>query len=134
MKTCIKCGLYLPLSGFYRAAHMKDGHTNKCRDCSKADARQWRRDNAQRARAYDKARPTRATAEGRKRYREANRERYKAHNAVSNAVRDGRLDKAPCVICGSEQVHGHHDNYARPLDVVWLCAVHHAERHREAIA
>lgn len=64
-----------------------------------------------------------------RRYRIENEEKYKAHRAVNNAVRDKRLQKAACVICGDEPVHGHHDNYERPLDVVWLCPAHHKERH-----
>jgi len=64
-----------------------------------------------------------------RRYRAENPEKYKAHCIVNNAVRDGKLNKALCVICGEEKAHGHHDNYAKPLDVVWLCAAHHKERH-----
>lgn len=53
---------------------------------------------------------------------------YKAQNAVNNAIRDGRLHKAPC-ICGSTNVHAHHDDYNKPLEVRWLCPIHHKEWH-----
>lgn len=54
-----------------------------------------------------------------------------AHKKVSYAIEHGRLERAPCMICGDERrVQAHHDNYARPLDVVWLCQRHHLERHR----
>jgi len=50
---------------------------------------------------------------------------------VYSAVRR-KLKKQPCVICGEHQrVHAHHENYSRPLEVVWLCQSHHAERHVE---
>jgi hypothetical protein len=42
----------------------------------------------------------------------------------------GRLKKLPCEVCGNPKSDGHHDDYAKPLDVKWLCRKHHAERHR----
>lgn len=57
-------------------------------------------------------------------------EAYKAQTAVNNAVRDGRLLKEPCAICGTEKhVHGHHRDYSRPLDVIWMCARCHHRVH-----
>jgi ribosomal protein S27AE len=54
-------------------------------------------------------------------------ERYRAHNAANNAIRDGKMKREPCQRCGSKAfVHKHHDDYAKPLDVVWLCARCHA--------
>jgi hypothetical protein len=63
-------------------------------------------------------------------YRAQNPEKYKARCAVNNAVRDGRLEKLPCEVCGSTNlVHGHHSDYSNPLDVQWLCPKHHALVH-----
>ena len=72
-------------------------------------------------------------------YREAHPERYAAHNALNNALRDGRIKRGRCAACGtSEDVHGHHEDYARPLDVTWLCAschrLYHAGVAAEAVA
>jgi hypothetical protein len=39
--------------------------------------------------------------------------------------RRGKLVPLPCEVCGSTEVEMHHPNYARPLDVVWLCKKHH---------
>ena len=33
------------------------------------------------------------------------------------------------MVCGRENAVGHHPDYAKPLDVIWLCKIHHRERH-----
>ena len=67
------------------------------------------------------------------RYRRRQRERWPkrdaARAAVTRAVATGELVPEPCETCGSLAVHAHHDDYARPLDVRWLCVKHHRERH-----
>ena len=70
--------------------------------------------------------------EGKRRWQRANREKRAAHKAVEYAVLRGDLKRQPCVRCGSEdRVVAHHDDYSRPLDVMWLCWPCHVERHRE---
>lgn len=64
-----------------------------------------------------------------KRWREDNPLAYRAQTAVSNAVRDGRLFKEPCSFCGDENVHGHHKDYSKPLEVIWLCPKCHHRLH-----
>lgn len=65
-------------------------------------------------------------------WKAANRTKYLAHKAVEYAVVKGALAKRPCERCGAtDLVHAHHDDYARRLDVMWLCPTHHRERHQE---
>lgn len=64
--------------------------------------------------------------------RERNRDRLKANarGSVHRAIARGELVRGSCEGCGStENVHGHHDDYAKPLDVCWLCPVCHAAVH-----
>lgn len=62
-------------------------------------------------------------------------EKLRAQTAVQNAIRDGLLAKLPCVRCSSTiRVHGHHEDYSKPLSVIWFCPRHHAERHREILS
>lgn len=49
---------------------------------------------------------------------------YKVHNAI----RDGHMVRGNCEVCG-ELAQGHHDDYSKPLEVRWLCRVHHVEHH-----
>lgn len=52
----------------------------------------------------------------------------------AEAVRDGRLTKKPCEVCGTEEkVEAHHEDYSKPLDVMWLCFKHHRERHGQEV-
>lgn len=41
----------------------------------------------------------------------------------------GGYTKQPCDVCGSQQAEKHHEDYDRPLDVVWLCRSHHLDLH-----
>lgn len=61
-------------------------------------------------------------------------EKRRAHEAVRQALLKGILVKGVCQDCGSaDHVDAHHDNYARPLEVTWLCRRHHMARHRRKI-
>lgn len=133
MKTCFKCLQSLPLEAFYKHAAMGDGHLGKCKECTKADAKANRLENLEKIRAYDRMRasqPHRVAArlETVRAYVQRFPDRKKANTAVSNAVRDGRLQKLPCMVCGEKAV-AHHPDYDRPLDVVWLCQPHHKQAH-----
>lgn len=39
LKTCFKCGLEKKITSFYTHKQMKDGHLNKCSDCTKKDSK-----------------------------------------------------------------------------------------------
>ena len=55
-----------------------------------------------------------------------------AHSALRSALRRGLVQRLPCKVCGDKKSQGHHPNYNRPADVIWLCAKHHKEAHKEA--
>lgn len=57
-------------------------------------------------------------------------EKRKAHKAVEYAIKRGDLCRMACEVCGETKAHAHHDNYSKPLEVIWLCSTHHRERHR----
>lgn len=139
IKVCRQCRVGQPLSAFYEHAEMADGHLNICKECVKARVRKHRRENDH-VREYDL-----------RRHRENPRRREKAkvilnrwrrntpgadsaHCHVTRAIRDGRLTREPCVVCGTcNRLHAHHEDYAKPLDVIWLCVRHHRLHHAKAI-
>ncbi len=56
-----------------------------------------------------------------------------AHTYVRAAVFFGDLVKPDqCEDCGNvrKRIHAHHEDYDKPLDVVWLCTRCHGRRHR----
>lgn len=55
-----------------------------------------------------------------------------ARVAVRRALGRGDLIPTACSVCGSLTVEAHHDDYAKPLDVRWLCREHHREHHAKA--
>lgn len=138
-KKCFKCNAIKPLSDFYRHKMMADGHVNKCKECNKNDVRANRRDKIEYYRSYDAKRcrdqfRLACRYEYISEYRARNPDKYKAHCAVSNAVRDGKIVKPDvCPECNcktrSIEMHAHHTDYSKPLDVDWMCARCHATRH-----
>ena len=141
MKNCKACGEAKSLDDFYN-------RDNACKECRKAGVRANRKAKLEYYRAYDRARsmkPSRVAARkayahsergklreklGTKAWVKRNPEKRKAHIATGNAIRDGKLVRQPCEVCGTFPAEAHHDDYSKPLDVRWLCTKHHAEHHK----
>jgi hypothetical protein len=64
-------------------------------------------------------------------YQKKNPQKRAAHKALEKALRLGEIIRAPCIVCGNPRAEGHHEDYARQLDVTWLCRTHHLARHKE---
>ena len=133
-KTCFKCGQQKPRSEFYRHPRMADGLLGKCKECTRQDVLNNRTKRVERYRAYDRDRYRRsperkaAAIASFRAAQEANPHRLQAARVVGNAIRSGKLVPQPCFICGAK-AQAHHPDYSRPLDVVWLCVLHHRQAH-----
>lgn len=133
-KVCSKCGMLKPLSEFYKAPRMAGGYSNKCKFCMRQDVKKHYRQNEEYYREYEKKRGE--TPERRRqrtlacqRHRMKNPEKNKARQRVCDAKRRGKIVEQPCEVCGALNVHAHHEDYSKPLDVIWLCPKHHAWIH-----
>ena len=125
MKKCFKCKIDKELVDFYPHKQMKDGHLNKCRDCARMDSAaqlelnklnpDWVAKEKERVRL--------------KQLKLAGSKRTKIYERVKAAIVSGAVKQEPCAICGEEKTEGHHEDYDKPLDLVWLCKRHHADRH-----
>jgi hypothetical protein len=127
MKTCIQCNLEKDTKEFHKDSGRTDGHTSRCKHCACANTRAWNRKHRFRVhpkRPYD--------PEAKKRWASQNPEKVLAHNAVNHAIRDGLLIRGECELRGVDcrgRIEGHHDDYSLPLQVRWLCKMHHEQEH-----
>jgi hypothetical protein len=141
---CKVCNTYKKLDQFY-------ANDKTCKECRKLKVRENRAKKIEYYRQYDKQRfandprvkqrhkKYKDTQNGKdahnkasKRWVEKNIIKRAAHIIIGNAVRDGRLTPEPCEVCfDTHNVHAHHDDYAKPLEVRWLCAKHHKQWHDE---
>ncbi len=56
-------------------------------------------------------------------------EHDKVRSLVWAKIQSGELVKLPCTVCGEKDSQAHHEDYSKPLEVLWLCTVHHKEKH-----
>jgi len=68
-----------------------------------------------------------------RRYNAKYPEKQAARNAVKQALAKGTLKRLPCEVCGSISSEAHHEDYSKPLEVEWLCNLHHVERRGDAL-
>lgn len=135
-KECFKCKTVKPLAEFYKHSAMGDGHLNKCKECTKNDVNKHRSENLEKIRAYDRARGKiserlKSNTEITRAWRAEDKRRQAVHNAVSRAIRNGSLVRQPCVRCGAIKSLAHHEDYDKPLEIMWLCQPCHKQRHKE---
>jgi hypothetical protein len=134
VKKCFKCKKIKPIDQFYLHKRMADGHLNKCKKCFLDDCHKRYFDPVSRKRIieYEKKRarkPLRKLQqlEYQRKRRNSHKGKDNCRNKLNNALRDGRIKKAPCKKCGNIKVEGHHPDYRSPLKVIWLCRKHHLE-------
>lgn len=135
MKACSNCGVTKPAKDFQIRRASTDGRTASCRECLQArDKARYPNERIKRnawfRRYFATERGAKIVTKCKTRWIERNLIKRAAHVITGNAVRDGILSKGPCDVCGAKKVHAHHDNYAEPLKVRWLCPKHYAEFHR----
>ena len=149
MKQCRTCGEPKELSAYYVHSQMADGHLNICIECTKARINKERNEHLEKHRLRDATRYYESESRQKqchagsktesakllhrevcKRHDARYPEKYKARNMAANAIRDGKLVRGPCEVCG-KKAQAHHDAYSTPLDVRWLCPKHHGLEHRK---
>ena len=137
-KKCFKCNIEKYIDEFYAHKKMADGYLGKCKECTKKDSLEHRNKNIERIRAYDRKRgrlPHRILLNKHraKWYRKHNPIEYAAHTLLSNAVRSGKVKKPKkCLRCDKKtMIHGHHEDYYKPLNVIWVCQVCHKQLHKD---
>lgn len=147
MKTCVKCKLTLQLDKFYKKIGNRDGVQNWCKTCDNKRHKKWRRNNPERTREMSKEQRERNPEKMRAFVREYarkhpevrrkavekwskfNKHKISAQRKLQYAVKVGKIKRKVC-FCG-KKAQAHHEDYTKPLDVMWLCNLHHKARHME---
>lgn len=137
-KPCMDCGVSKPHAEFYPHPSMAAGTLNRCKPCFRRAAQATRARNREYYLQFDRARYVRSKDQRVAILRSGvakHPERKRARMALQNAVRRGDVLKPEfCDDCGQQfaraAIHGHHEDYTRPLDVAWVCARCHGKRHR----
>lgn len=120
----------------------------KNRDKRLEQSRAWYERNLERARemSLKATKKYLSTENGRKKRNQStanwdkkNLEKRRAHDRAMYAVETGKLIRPnQCSKCGKEcKPHAHHEDYSKPLEVIWLCSLchfylhHKSKHHRE---
>ena len=59
--------------------------------------------------------------------------RNRTRKKSNDLVKQGRITRDTCVVCGEKEVLIHHEDYDNPFGVIWLCDLHHKEYHEGRI-
>lgn len=138
-KKCKKCGILKSVDEFYKHKDYKrhlDGIRSQCKLCTIKQVKKYywaNRDKCLReSKERDRKRPDLMCARV-KRYRNKYPERQRARKTLREKIRRGELQRGCCNICSQPNAEGHHSDYNKPDEVVWLCKLHHMRLHHEAI-
>lgn len=103
---CYYCNKYKLKSEFIKDSSRSCGMSSRCRECNKEYIKNY-------VKNYEK------------------RKKYLVRKSLQNAVISGKVRKECCEICGNAESQGHHFDYDKPFDVIWLCSAHHGLIHRK---
>ena len=67
-----------------------------------------------------------------KKWKDRNPLKVRVENLTRYAIKIGLLKRLPCEKCGNERSQAHHDDYTKPLAIIWLCRPHHLALHNKA--
>lgn len=64
---------------------------------------------------------------------EKHRERQRAREKLGGQVRSGKIPRPViCSMCEKKKrISGHHPDYSKPLEVIWVCVSCHADIHKK---
>ena len=149
-KYCSTCCTTKDEDEFYR--HKRDGRRSMCISCSKASRKEsapyfkeYRRRPEVRAkqRLYTKklrdsgywktAKERKRSSDNQKKLRKdpVQKLKHDARRYTNKMKRRGKTQQLPCAECGRFESQAHHEDYNRPLHIVWLCLECHTNLHNE---
>lgn len=146
-QTCNICKQSFPMTTeyFYNNPTSKKGIGMTCKPCyiERANERVKKIRLAggkeydrllKKVRRYTKKHHSKVYARETMRMKRATDPKYKAHEYARNVskwyyIRNGRLPRKSCEQCGKDNAQMHHEDYEKPLEVMWLCRTCHSRHH-----
>lgn len=135
VRTCKKCGETKPLEDFANNKSCKYGKEYRCKACVAQYLYEYKGKHHDRLLQRIRERGKEYQRENKEAQRDrlrAKRERWpekdRARVVVSMALAKGDLKPEPCILCG-QKAAAHHEDYNKPLEVIWLCPLHHNRLH-----
>ena len=102
--------------------------SERLREIARQRAKKWYRAHTEWAKANMKAwrekNKDKVNAKNREWRAKHKKERF-AHGQVMIAKRAHKLIPKVCCVCAEKKTVAHHEDYSKPLEVVWLCQHHH---------
>lgn len=113
VRKCFKCKRTLSLKKFKTNSCKSEGYGYICKRCHSEYYKKWYKEN------------------GRKR----NPKTQKAGLLLRKAIEENKIQKPDkCEICDiDDDIRGHHYNYNKPYDVIWICRKCHKQIHSEGL-
>lgn len=134
---CSKCEKWLTENYFYKDNRTPNKLKNQCKICHVKGTISTR--NADNARKINREFMRRARKSNPDKYKvrdaqasktRPKNEKTKARELLNHAVKSGKIIKPTnCSCCGKiRKVTGHHPDYSKPLEVIWLCYECHGNK------
>lgn len=153
-KYCYCCRICKPVQKFNKNKSKKDGLADECKNCKHIQDKKYYNKNKNRLKQYsndyyyahhDKClvackcysksiKGKEVHNRGSAKYIKNNPEKYAAHCKVYCALSTGELQKPKkCQVCNIKgYVEAHHEDYSKPLDIIWVCKKCHCIYHKRA--
>ena len=113
--------LYQGIHGERLASKRREWQRKRAHHFYETYLKPWHKKNKDRKAAYSL------------KYRTAYPDKVRAQTILNAAIRNHKVARPSiCEECGSgERIEGHHPDYSKPLEVVWLCHGCHNKRNRK---
>ena len=131
-KKCSKCKVVKKAECFNKHPRSKSGLQGMCKGCVReynATHKEVNQKAVEKYRHTEKGKTAKNKA--RQNWTDKNPKKANAASLAKYAIQKGLLIRKPCEVCEEVKVDAHHPDYDKPLDVMWLCRLHHVAWHNK---
>ena len=128
-RICTKCKRSLPYEMYSKNAARSLGLSPRCKDCQRIErlkSADWHKEYLRKRYAEDPEFRSRRALQA---HKADTPEKIIARRRVNDRIATGTLVRGSCKICGKPKADAHHEDYSKPLEIIWLCRSHHKQYH-----